>query len=82
MIIPLGHRVLVRQLLKDNSVIISSVEQREDKGVVEEVGEAVGLPLVKGDIVYFGELAGLRVPNNDSVTILINEDEILAKEVC
>ena len=82
MIIPLGHRVLVRQLVKEQSVIISSVEQREDKGVVEEIGEAVIIPISKGDTVYFGELAGLRVPDNDSLTILINEDEILAKEVC
>jgi chaperonin GroES len=89
--IPLGDRVIVRLLEKEDKkkggiIIPDTVKERPQEGEVVAVGkgrrsnsgERIELEVKKGDRVLFAKYAGNEIEIESSKYLVMKEDEILA----
>jgi chaperonin GroES len=89
--IPLGDRVIVRLLEKEetkkgNIIIPDTAKERPQEGEVVAVGKGrltnsgsrVEPEVKKGDRVLFAKYAGTEISMDDSKYLVMKEDEILA----
>jgi chaperonin GroES len=89
--IPLGDRVIVRLLEKEDKkkggiIIPDTAKERPQEGEVIAVGkgrrtnsgERIELEVKKGDRVLFAKYAGNEISIDDSKYLVMKEDEILA----
>lgn len=80
MILPIGNRLLVKQFKKEVSGVIELTEEDETLLPKGEIIVCIEMdPLIKGDIIFFNELAGERIKDGDEEYLVLKYEDVIAK---
>lgn len=83
MLIPLGDRLVIKQVVaeettKSGIVLTGQAKEKPQEATVVAVGADVKAEIKEGDTVVYSKYAGNTVKTDDEEVIIVKEEDILA----